>query len=201
MRSISASSISNASIRQIPFRSLLLAGVLLLPVQNAQAGFFEALFGLEEAAPPVYVSPSPHSHSVRSHHAKKKKARIAKSPPRPVIIQALTGDAKADLLKDVTLRSGDAVMLPEGLRIFTGDSSGPHSLDDFQPIAMLSGRKARHKELLVAIAAAKANPIFPARREASLSVNTGRSAALSGEEPIPASLENSSRPSVRYVGP
>jgi hypothetical protein len=39
------------------------------------------------------------------------------------------------LLADGTLRSGDLVMFPGGLRVFAGDTGTKHKLSDFEPLA------------------------------------------------------------------
>jgi hypothetical protein len=39
------------------------------------------------------------------------------------------------LLADGTLRSGDLVMFPGGLRVFAGDTGTKHKLTDFEPLA------------------------------------------------------------------
>jgi hypothetical protein len=39
------------------------------------------------------------------------------------------------LLADSTLRQGDMVMFPDGLRVFAGRAGGPHKIADFKPVA------------------------------------------------------------------
>ncbi|WP_046863658.1 hypothetical protein [Microvirga massiliensis] len=40
-----------------------------------------------------------------------------------------------ELLADSSLRRGDMVMFPDGLRVFTGRPGGQHRLTDFEPVA------------------------------------------------------------------
>ena len=44
-----------------------------------------------------------------------------------------------ELLADSSLRPGDMVMFPDGLRVFTGRPGGQHRLADFEPVS-LSGK-------------------------------------------------------------
>ncbi|ACB94520.1 hypothetical protein [Beijerinckia indica] len=182
---------------------LFLAGAWLLPVQPAQAGFFEALFGLENNEPRISVMPAERHHTI--HHPSPKKrpkmhARVH-AAPKPVIMHVLTGEPMQALMRDTTLQQGDVVMTPKGLRIFMGESESPHEAKDFLALSALSGRKARHKELLTAIDSARANPIFPPRQEVTDDLASGRSVALDASVSIPIALRSETRPFIRYVGP
>jgi hypothetical protein len=47
-----------------------------------------------------------------------------------------------ELLADSSLRPGDMVMFPDGLRVFTGRPGGQHRLADFEPVSQ-SGKTSR----------------------------------------------------------
>jgi hypothetical protein len=54
------------------------------------------------------------------------------------------------LLADSTLRPGDMVMFPDGLRVFTGKPGGSHKLTDFKPLAQAGKHLSRATRKLVA---------------------------------------------------
>ena len=60
---------------------------------------------------------------------------ITREPNPPLTLPRSPRDVLSSLLSDRTLRTGDAVMFPEGPRVFIGNEGGPHSLFDFAPIA------------------------------------------------------------------
>jgi len=53
------------------------------------------------------------------------------------------------LLADRTLRRGDMVMFPDGLRVFAGRTGGPHKLTDFKPVAQAGKLLSRETRKLV----------------------------------------------------
>jgi len=53
------------------------------------------------------------------------------------------------LLADSTLRPGDMVMFPDGLRMFTGRPGGSHKLADFKPLAQAGKSLSREARKLV----------------------------------------------------
>ncbi|WP_091139338.1 hypothetical protein [Microvirga guangxiensis] len=53
------------------------------------------------------------------------------------------------LLADSTLRRGDMVMFPDGLRVFAGRPGGPHKLTDFKPLAQAGKLLSRETRKLV----------------------------------------------------
>jgi hypothetical protein len=54
------------------------------------------------------------------------------------------------LLADSTLRPGDMVMFPDGLRVFTGKPGSSHKLADFKPLAQAGKHLSRATRKLVA---------------------------------------------------
>jgi len=59
---------------------------------------------------------------------------LPKIPPVPKAPGEVSNPVP-DLLSDSTLRRGDMVMFPDGLRVFIGTEGGQHKLADFQPLA------------------------------------------------------------------
>jgi hypothetical protein len=55
-----------------------------------------------------------------------------------------------DLLADSTLRPGDMVMFPNGLRVFTGQPGTKHVLADFEPVSQAGKAVSSSTRKLVA---------------------------------------------------
>jgi hypothetical protein len=64
------------------------------------------------------------------------------------------------LLADSTLRSGDLVMFPDGLRVFTGRVGSQHSMADFKPLAQAGKHLSRATRKLVAHLVPSENPAW-----------------------------------------
>jgi hypothetical protein len=63
---------------------------------------------------------------------------VASEPPKMPPVPKAPGEVAnpvPDLLADSTLRRGDMVMFPDGLRVFTGRDGAQHTLSDFEPLA------------------------------------------------------------------
>ena len=143
----------------------VLAVALILPLiigsVPAQAqgifGFFRAL--TQPAAPvpppqPFGYQPDPALEQPR------RKARLRpkpisvdqpeiKKPVEPKPVGEIANPVPA-LLADSTLRPGDMVMFPDGLRVFTGKPGGSHRLADFKPLAQAGKHLSRATRKLVA---------------------------------------------------
>ncbi|MBO1909073.1 hypothetical protein J4G37_29930 [Microvirga sp. 3-52] len=72
-----------------------------------------------------------------------------KKPVEPKPVGEITNPVPA-LMADSTLRPGDMVMFPDGLRVFTGKSGGPHKLTDFKPLTQAGKHLSRATRKLVA---------------------------------------------------
>jgi hypothetical protein len=120
-------------------------------------GFFRALS--QPAAP---ISP-PQSFGDQPDPALEQPRRKARPRPKPVAVEQVeikkpvepkpVGDIANPvpaLLADSTLRPGDMVMFPDGLRVFTGKPGGPHKLADFKPLAQAGKHLSRATRKLVA---------------------------------------------------
>jgi hypothetical protein len=64
------------------------------------------------------------------------------------------------LLADSTLRPGDMVMFPDGLRVFTGSPGSQHKLADFKPLAQAAKSLPRATRKLVAHLLPSENPAW-----------------------------------------
>jgi hypothetical protein len=143
----------------------VLAVALILPVMvgpvPAQAqGLFGFLRVLTQPAAPA-LAPQPFGYQPDSAlEQPQRKARLCLKPvavepaeikkpvePKPV---GEIPDPVPALLADNTLRPGDMVMFPDGLRVFTGKPGGPHKLADFKPLAQARKHLSRETRKLVA---------------------------------------------------
>lgn len=139
--------------------TLALAVPLAASTVPAQAqGLFDFLRGLSQpvapAPPPAMVQPDPFGEQPRY-----------KPRPRPKPVQVEETEVKKPLqprhpgemenpfpalLADGTLRAGDMVMFPDGLRVFTGQPGERHKLSDFKPLAQAGNALSRETRKLVA---------------------------------------------------
>ncbi len=97
------------------------------------------------AAPPVVtLQPSSDGAAFTIRvRPRRKVSRVEKPPVKtaPIVMPLKAKDPSEianpvpALLADSTLRSGDMVMFPSGLRVFTGDAGADHKLGDFEPLA------------------------------------------------------------------
>lgn len=102
------------------------------PVQAQDLfGFLRLLF-----QPTVRVPLSP-SHNYRAPlrrpHVVRADQLSSKPPLKPKPLGEITNPVP-ELLGDRTLRRGDFVMFPDGLRVFRGQSGTQHTLADFEPV-------------------------------------------------------------------
>jgi hypothetical protein len=146
-----------------PYSVLSLALILPLAVSTAPAraldffGFFRA--PSQPIAPPPASQQFEYQPSPVIQRAKPK----VRSRPKPVAAEQtdikkpvepkLPGDIANPvpaLLADSTLRPGDMVMFPDGLRVFTGRPGEQHKLADFKPLAQAAKHLSRATRKLVA---------------------------------------------------
>ena len=143
----------------------VLAVVLILPVVvgsvPAQAqGIFGFLRTLTQPAPPA---PPPQPFEYQPDPALEQPRRKARPRPKPIAVEQQEVKKPIEpkpvgeianpvpaLLADSTLRPGDMVMFPDGLRVFTGTPGGSHKLADFKPLAQASKHLSRATRKLVA---------------------------------------------------
>jgi len=164
--------------------------------QTAQAGFFDELFGQERSPqaaplwPPEDTLPPVKSHRQGSshHHIVNLAQQIPGAWPQ--------GSAWEVFLHDPTLKNGDAVMTPDGLRIFTGSEEWDHAPDDFAKLSDIAGLPQGERKRLASVE--RQGPEINWRSISETELQTGRSVAQSSA--IETVLDSKGR-NIRYVGP
>jgi hypothetical protein len=168
----------------------------------AQAGFFDFLFGLVPQAPAVR-SFEAHRHHWHGRHwgaglafhryehkfsrRKLVVADRADHPQRP--------EGPVDLMDDESLRKGDAVMTPDGIRIFVGYSgSSHHAPEDFKIPAEVKGLSNRERKAFAGLDAQGSGT------GAASGAVTGRS-STQRDVSVGEKVTDSSGRTIRYVGP
>lgn len=174
----------------------------------AQAGFFDFLFGAPPSSAPAVrpyeaypgqMSPywgggsrfrrhahRPAGQRVRKAAAVRTGAGESGLPVRP--------QGPVDLMDDDSLRKGDAVMTPSGIRIFVGYSGTRHAPDDFRKPSEIKRLSKLERKALAAIDALGS----PGDGKAGMAA--GRSAA----DPNVSTGKTITDPrgrTIRYVGP
>jgi len=143
------------------FLTLALILPVTISVVPAQA---QGIFGLFRAfSQPAAPTPPPQPFEYQPNPAAEQPRRKARPRPKPVAIEQPEINKPVEpkpvgeianpvpaLLADSTLRSGDLVMFPDGLRVFTGKPGGPHKLADFKPLAQAGKHLSRATRKLVA---------------------------------------------------
>ena len=145
---------ANLIARVGPWGVLALGAVAPLAISGVPAQA-QDMFGLfKPYAPPapqpaVTLQPSSEGTPLtvrvrpRRQEVRRKEVRVEKPPikvaPIPMPLKPKDPGQIANpvpaLLADGTLRSGDLVMFPGGLRVFTGRKGSDHALADFEPLA------------------------------------------------------------------
>jgi hypothetical protein len=96
-------------------------------------------------------------------------------PPTPVPVKPKAPGEVAnpvpDLLTDSTLRPGDLVMFPDGLRIFTGRPGSQHALADFRPASRAGKSISPATRKLLAAFPPGVNPAWSAENSSKLAVS------------------------------
>lgn len=166
----------------------------------AHAGFLDFLFDPKApiwnpfAPEPEKARPAPRAAPVR----KKKPAQSATRTLRLVEKSRPSGLplASRDLMDDKSLRGGDAVMTPNGIRIFTGPAGPRHRPENFVKLDEIKGLSKRER---AALAALEARVPRPRQVGAKPSLTTGRSAA--GRIAAGEFITDPKGRTIRYVGP
>lgn len=121
-------------------------------------GLFDFLRGLTQPAPaappppPVELQPGSFAGQPRRSSARPKPAPVEVLEVKAPIQARHPGDMDNPfpaLLADSTLRPGDMVMFPDGLRVFTGRAGSRHKVSDFTPVARAGKALSRETRKLV----------------------------------------------------
>jgi hypothetical protein len=155
----------------------LLSVALILPFAistvPAQAqdlfGFFRALTS-PPAPTPALIAPALEFRVAPDSRRSKPKVRprpkpapVAQAEVKKPIEPRSPGDMDnpvPTLLADSTLRPGDMVMFPDGLRVFTGRVGGQHKLTDFKLLSQAGKALSRKERKLVAQLIPSENPAW-----------------------------------------
>jgi hypothetical protein len=114
---------------------------LLAAASPAQAqdlfGFFRLLF---QPPPPTPMYRPQYGPAPRFDRSILRRPKIVRAEPqtKPPLKPKPPGEIANPvpaLLADSTLRRGDMVMFPDGLRVFVGQAHAQHALADFQPVS------------------------------------------------------------------
>lgn len=145
-----------------PFSILTVA--LILPFSmSAVPAQAQGIFGLFRAfSQPTPPAPPQQSFGYQPDPGFEQPRRKARPRSKPVVVEKLEIKTPIEpkppgeianpvpaLLADSTLRPGDMVMFPDGLRVFTGKPGGSHKLTDFKPLAQAGKHLSRATRKLV----------------------------------------------------
>ena len=138
--------------------SLVLPLVIGAVPARAQ-GLFDFLRGLSQ---PVPAAPVPQPVDAQSNSFEDQPRRKGPTQSRPAPVEVLQVKTPVEarhpgemdnpfptLLADSTLRPGDMVMFPDGLRVFTGRVGSRHKVSDFTPLAQAGKAVSRETRKLV----------------------------------------------------
>ncbi|WP_414475409.1 hypothetical protein [Microvirga sp. M2] len=121
-------------------------------------GLFDFLRGFTQpvpaapSPPPVELQPDTFAGQPRRGSARPKPAPVEVLEVKAPIQARHPGDMDNPfpaLLADSTLRPGDMVMFPDGLRVFTGRAGSRHKVSDFTPVAHAGKALSRETRKLV----------------------------------------------------
>jgi hypothetical protein len=181
--------------------ALAAAIIVIFSVSSAaSAGLFDFLFN---PAAPIWnpFAPEPHQAQPieRTGSVRRKKPPVSAAHVRRLETTKPSAFplASRDFMDDQSLRGGDAVMTPNGIRIFTGPPGDRHRPDQFSSLDAIKGLGKRERSALSALDTPRPSAMRSA--EAEPSILMGRSAA----EPGPSGTlvtDSKGRP-IRYVGP
>ena len=147
-------------IKPFSLLTVALAFPFAISAVPAQA---QGIFGLFRAfSQPTPSAPQPQAFGYQPDPEFEQPRRKARPRPKPVVVEQLEVKKPIEpkpmgeianpvpaLLADSTLRPGDMVMFPDGLRVFTGKPGASHKLTDFKPLAQAGKHLSRATRKLV----------------------------------------------------
>jgi hypothetical protein len=148
-------------VKPFSILTVALALPLTMNVVPAQAQSIFGFFGT--FSQPAAPAPPPQSFGYQPDPGVEQTRRRVRPRPKPVVVEQLEikkpiqpkppseiANPVPALLADSTLRPGDMVMFPDGLRVFTGKPGSSHKLADFKPLAQAGKHLSRATRKLVA---------------------------------------------------
>ena len=132
-------------VRLIKPSSILTVALAFPFAVSAVPAQAQGIFGLFRAfSQPTAPVPPPQSFGYQPDPGFEQPRRKIRPRPKPMVVEKLEikkpiepkpmgeiANPVPALLADSTLRPGDMVMFPDGLRVFTGKPGGSHKLTDF----------------------------------------------------------------------
>ena len=147
-------------IKPFSILTVALAFPFAISAVPAQA---QGIFGLFRAFSQPTAPVPPQSFGYQPDPGFEQPRRKTRPRPKPMVVEKLEikkpiepkpmgeiANPVPALLADSTLRPGDMVMFPDGLRVFTGKPGGSHKLTDFKPLAQAGKHLSRATRKLVA---------------------------------------------------
>jgi hypothetical protein len=150
-------------VRLIKPSSILTVALAFPFAVSAVPAQAQGIFGLFRAfSQPTAPVPPPQSFGYQPDPGFEQPRRKTRPRPKPMVVEKLEikkpiepkpmgeiANPVPALLADSTLRPGDMVMFPDGLRVFTGKPGGSHKLTDFKPLAQAGKHLSRATRKLV----------------------------------------------------
>ena len=174
------------------------AALAVLP-GTAHAGFLDQLFGgFAPQAPQPYTYEQPQAPldapfapqlPPPAHRQHKRTAMIDSKPVR---------QKTTDLMHDVSLRPGDAVMMKDGIHVYEGDDAAKHTRQDFVSLDQADVTRKQRAEL-VAMDTTRNDPLRKGLEPDTIA--SGRSASVASPIVKGFKITDARGKSVRYVGP
>ena len=174
----------------------VLAGLASAPT-GAQAGFLDQLFGVFQAPTPAQQPSFDGDRATATAPAlverKRVRRHVAVVSGKPVL-QKTTG-----LMDDKTLRTGDAVMMGNGLHVYAGPEASTHHLGQFVSLDDARHLSDKDRFKLAAMDITRNDPLSQGKNPDTIA--SGRSAAVSAPIVVGYRITDSKGASGRYVGP
>jgi hypothetical protein len=173
------------------------AGVAVSPT-TASAGFFDQFFGGGASS-----QPSQPTYDFGSQPQNGAPGGVGTQPRlRKKVVHREVAPVRqktTDLLHDKTLRPGDAIMMKDGVHIYSGPETAKHTTKQFVPIASARYLPSHEKAALVALDTTQVSPTNIS--DGGNTLASGRSAAVGTPISDGFRITDARGASIRYVGP
>ena len=185
----SSSAIGSNALKAMVFTAF---AVTALP-GAAHAGFFDDLFGGARApAEPTYNYDAPISSDPIPFEIRRPRRKVVQDD-KPVLQKT------TDIWHDKTLRDGDAVMMKDGLHVYSGSEGARHVASDFPRLDRSDDVSRKQKMALLAMDGTRNDPLTSGA--APDTIASGRSAAVASPVVAGYAITDARGKAVRYVGP
>ena len=187
-------SLSGISAKTLRVAFVAAVGFTALP-GVAHAGFFDDLFGggQPRQQAPVYNYDMPASADPMPYEIHRQRKKVVVQDDKPVLQKT------TDIWHDKTLRGGDAVMMKDGLHVYSGSDRSRHFASDFQRLDKSDEVSSKQKMALLALDGTRNDPLKSGA--APDTIASGRSAAVASPIVSGYAITDARGKAVRYVGP